>query len=283
MASRSFFFQAEDGIRDVAVTGVQTCALPISDDGCGDRGLEDAAGNRDDAEHRQRQRDAVGDGEGGDDLEKGEEPAAPQQERQQEEQVIVARQDVLDTKSEERRPLRRLPPDLDGGLGRVRQEDGFARGTWNLDPRDGPVVLAEQLEPLVTNLQPRRRRRALEGQLEGDAAVAEPRALDLRAAGPARDLAGSHGDPAAELGGDALHRGQPHRAFMTASHCSPTKFGRSRISAWPATRAYWASPCALSAPNSISKGAAAGERTDTEKRGGARPNSDDGVPATSSG
>src|SRR2546429_5185812 len=27
-----FFFQAEDGIRDVAVTGVQTCALPISDE-----------------------------------------------------------------------------------------------------------------------------------------------------------------------------------------------------------------------------------------------------------
>src|SRR2546422_6394969 len=27
-----FFFQAEDGIRDVAVTGVQTCALPISAD-----------------------------------------------------------------------------------------------------------------------------------------------------------------------------------------------------------------------------------------------------------
>src|SRR5256884_7539530 len=28
-----FFFQAEDGIRDVAVTGVQTCALPIYGDG----------------------------------------------------------------------------------------------------------------------------------------------------------------------------------------------------------------------------------------------------------
>src|SRR2546430_7591641 len=27
---RCFFFQAEDGIRDVTVTGVQTCALPIS-------------------------------------------------------------------------------------------------------------------------------------------------------------------------------------------------------------------------------------------------------------
>src|SRR5256885_12659677 len=28
--SRFFFFQAEDGIRDYKVTGVQTCALPIS-------------------------------------------------------------------------------------------------------------------------------------------------------------------------------------------------------------------------------------------------------------
>src|SRR5699024_11751703 len=28
----SFFFQAEDGIRDRNVTGVQTCALPISSD-----------------------------------------------------------------------------------------------------------------------------------------------------------------------------------------------------------------------------------------------------------
>src|SRR3989449_7994672 len=30
-----FFFQAEDGIRDVAVTGVQTCALPIWESGTG--------------------------------------------------------------------------------------------------------------------------------------------------------------------------------------------------------------------------------------------------------
>src|SRR2546425_7935960 len=29
-----FFFQAEDGIRDKLVTGVQTCALPISFGGC---------------------------------------------------------------------------------------------------------------------------------------------------------------------------------------------------------------------------------------------------------
>src|SRR6267154_4573505 len=32
-----FFFQAEDGIRDGRVTGVQTCALPISEAGAGDR------------------------------------------------------------------------------------------------------------------------------------------------------------------------------------------------------------------------------------------------------
>src|SRR5207245_6712555 len=28
--AQSFFFQAEDGIRDATVTGVKTCALPIS-------------------------------------------------------------------------------------------------------------------------------------------------------------------------------------------------------------------------------------------------------------
>ena len=30
LSSYLFFFQAEDGIRDHCVTGVQTCALPIS-------------------------------------------------------------------------------------------------------------------------------------------------------------------------------------------------------------------------------------------------------------
>src|SRR3989337_648646 len=35
----SFFFQAEDGIRDATVTGVQTCALPIWLRRCASRGL----------------------------------------------------------------------------------------------------------------------------------------------------------------------------------------------------------------------------------------------------
>src|SRR5438445_7942702 len=33
-----FFFQAEDGIRDIGVTGVQTCALPISRSSAAGRG-----------------------------------------------------------------------------------------------------------------------------------------------------------------------------------------------------------------------------------------------------
>src|SRR5215203_7210957 len=41
-----FFFQAEDGIRDIGVTGVQTCALPIlrrAGDRLGQLGLADAS------------------------------------------------------------------------------------------------------------------------------------------------------------------------------------------------------------------------------------------------
>src|SRR2546430_8120330 len=37
-----FFFQAEDGIRDLTVTGVQTCALPIS---AGPRAINDTTEN----------------------------------------------------------------------------------------------------------------------------------------------------------------------------------------------------------------------------------------------
>src|SRR2546426_7383323 len=46
-----FFFQAEDGIRDYKVTGVQTCALPISSEVYlvlqlpGDGGLRDLEGD----------------------------------------------------------------------------------------------------------------------------------------------------------------------------------------------------------------------------------------------
>src|SRR3712207_8710342 len=38
-----FFFQAEDGIRDIGVTGVQTCALPISCGSAGGTGDEQSA------------------------------------------------------------------------------------------------------------------------------------------------------------------------------------------------------------------------------------------------
>src|SRR2546430_9070194 len=41
-----FFFQAEDGIRDLTVTGVQTCALPISGQPAGQVGGEAELGGR---------------------------------------------------------------------------------------------------------------------------------------------------------------------------------------------------------------------------------------------
>src|ERR1019366_3706601 len=41
-----FFFQAEDGIRDWSVTGVQTCALPICNDGRGSAGRNRKARRR---------------------------------------------------------------------------------------------------------------------------------------------------------------------------------------------------------------------------------------------
>src|SRR5205823_11056772 len=53
-----FFFQAEDGIRDKLVTGVQTCALPIlrpADEGHAVRIVEVISANRLDRHHpRQR-------------------------------------------------------------------------------------------------------------------------------------------------------------------------------------------------------------------------------------
>src|SRR5216683_7413868 len=47
-----FFFQAEDGIRDLIVTGVQTCALPISPPLRA--GLRSGGGRRRSARHRGR-------------------------------------------------------------------------------------------------------------------------------------------------------------------------------------------------------------------------------------
>src|ERR1039457_3926522 len=44
MFSWFFFFQAEDGIRDYKVTGVQTCALPICVECAGGPGISPIAG-----------------------------------------------------------------------------------------------------------------------------------------------------------------------------------------------------------------------------------------------
>src|SRR5438445_13186679 len=49
-----FFFQAEDGIRDIGVTGVQTCALPISH-----VGLEQARAGDDERQPGVKERQGV--------------------------------------------------------------------------------------------------------------------------------------------------------------------------------------------------------------------------------
>src|SRR5690606_40773087 len=49
----NFFFQAEDGIRDFHVTGVQTCALPICNLETGEAGEEDGIGAEGKLDHSQ--------------------------------------------------------------------------------------------------------------------------------------------------------------------------------------------------------------------------------------
>src|SRR5687768_17808477 len=58
-SQRIFFFQAEDGIRDVAVTGVQTCALPIWDGWWLRRRYLSSRQRRDDADRREPGQAAV--------------------------------------------------------------------------------------------------------------------------------------------------------------------------------------------------------------------------------
>src|SRR2546430_11191631 len=61
-----FFFQAEDGIRDLTVTGVQTCALPICRE---ERARDEAGGGLPGAVHGGREvglRRGAGEGQAGD-------------------------------------------------------------------------------------------------------------------------------------------------------------------------------------------------------------------------
>src|SRR3712207_7745399 len=80
-----FFFQAEDGIRDIGVTGVQTCALPI----CTLEALAQAVPVEDVIP--QHQRDAVGSDE------------APPDDKRLGQAVRVGLRRVLEVRSEERR------------------------------------------------------------------------------------------------------------------------------------------------------------------------------------
>src|SRR3712207_8534820 len=60
-----FFFQAEDGIRDIGVTGVQTCALPISGGLHPDPSARRHAGRRQRRRRRQPRAPVLDRGQGG--------------------------------------------------------------------------------------------------------------------------------------------------------------------------------------------------------------------------
>ena len=122
--------------------------------------------------------------------------------------MVVAREDVLDPESEESGAWPRFaPPELDRCLACVREEDGFPHAARGLDPRDGPIVLPEHIEPVVADAEAYRRCRALYRRLESDPPIAETRALDQRAAGQAWSAAGAYRDPPAELEARPLHAG----------------------------------------------------------------------------
>src|SRR5829696_6768843 len=106
-----FFFQAEDGIRDWSVTGVQTCALPISHD------REPA-----DQERQQRRHDAAED---------------PEQQREQErERKHLGPRQVLADDLADLRPDDRPTPERDVLIG----------GELFLEPLHRPLIVGVGIE-----------------------------------------------------------------------------------------------------------------------------------------
>ena len=83
------------------------------DDAQRDRRLDDPRRRGDEVQRRERQRDAVRDGERGDDERQLAERAAEQQQADQEQQVVGADQDVVDAGGQE------LPDDRERALARA--------------------------------------------------------------------------------------------------------------------------------------------------------------------
>src|SRR5215468_8252323 len=121
------------------------------DDGQRDGGLDDAAGHRHHAQHGESQRDAMGDREGGDDLEEGEEATAPQQQHEQEKEMVIAGENVLDAELEEACPCASSPAsaDRDSGHARIGGEGQLPRLAVGLDLGQCVVVDSKDIEDIV--------------------------------------------------------------------------------------------------------------------------------------
>src|SRR5215472_14560202 len=93
----------------------------------------------------------MGDGEGGDDLEQGEEAAAPQQQHEQEKEMVIAGENVLDAEPEEACPRASGPasPDLNSCHARVGGEGQLPRLAVGLDLGQRVVVDPEDIEDIV--------------------------------------------------------------------------------------------------------------------------------------
>src|SRR6266700_5990951 len=105
-----FFFQAEDGIRDFHVTGVQTCALPILDV---DRRRLARAGRRG---------DLIG-------------PPAVLQQRVQQPLLPPERPEAAVERGKERREVGALQQGLPPGAAAAKPAAGTSRGTSSPPPR----------------------------------------------------------------------------------------------------------------------------------------------------
>src|SRR5262249_40175960 len=131
------------------------------------------------------QRDAMGGGEGGDDLQEGEQRATPQEKGDEEQEVVVPGQDVMDAEKEEATRSQRGRAALqdDVNLPRLGGEGELLREAGALDPRQRVVVEAEHSEEVVADGEGLHAPGAGEVHDEGDALALWPGGLDERLGG----------------------------------------------------------------------------------------------------
>ena len=190
-------------------------------DGGGDGRLHDAGGNGHHSQHGEGEGDAVGNGEGGDDLEERQEGSPAKQEGGEEEQVIVAGEDVLDAELEESR-LRGAAgasSHRDPALARLGREGELPRLAARLHLGQGVVIGTEHVEDIVLHHEIPHRAPAREVDLHREAGGVDGRGRHLARTRLAAGAVGAENDRAG-----AARRG----ACPGSAGCPPGRAGASR-------------------------------------------------------